>query len=78
MRKWISGLPIRAFLLVSLVGGCTNNTPEGKSRSSDKGKIAYCWAEQKKASLSPDVARMVAATCEKMESDFQQKNGFKP
>lgn len=72
---WITiGVLGSVFALAYFVG----STPEAQEQSHERAVIDRCWAEQKRPSLEPDVARFIASACEKMEADFRQKHGQNP
>jgi len=76
--KWWLWVPVGLFASFIAFGMVVGSTPEAQERSKDRFAIEYCWSEQKKPSVEPDVARFMAGACEKMESDFRQKHGQNP
>jgi len=76
--KWLLGVPVGGFVLMMVVGSCAGNTPDGRERQASRDAISLCWSEQARKSLDSGVARFVASTCEKMESDYRTKWGRNP
>lgn len=66
------------ILLFVIYAVLHEQTPQEKEMASAGYSIDYCWDEQKKKSIEPELARFVASTCEKMESDFKSKYGRNP
>jgi hypothetical protein len=66
------------FALFLFVGGWVLRTPGSDERYKAKEAIGLCWETQARKSLTPETARFVAGTCERMEDDFTQKRGFRP
>ncbi len=54
-----------AFWLVAIVG----NSPEVQVAGEERAKIAYCWEQARRESLTPEEKRLFAATCERMEQE---------
>lgn len=76
--KWWLWAPlglIGTFFVFAMIAG---SSPEAKEKAKDRDTIEFCWGEQKRPSLDPDTARLMAGACEKMESDFRQKYGVNP
>lgn len=71
-------MPLGLFVAVMIFGSIASNSPEGQERSRDRQAIESCWDQQKRKSLDPATARFVAATCERLESDFRTKHQRNP
>lgn len=70
--KWLLGVPVGALVLLFLIGSCVGSTPEGRERSNKRAAIDQCWKEQARKSNAPDMARLIAEACEKMEADARK------
>lgn len=66
------------FALFMGFGIYIGSTPEGKERAKQRDEIEFCWQQQSKKSLDPGIARLMAATCEKMEYEYKNKWGHSP
>ncbi|WP_157667594.1 hypothetical protein [Comamonas serinivorans] len=76
--KWVIGVPavlLIAFLGLGVVAG---RSPEAKAKAETREAISYCWEDQKKKSLDPTSARLIAQVCENLEEEFLLKWGHKP
>lgn len=76
--KWWLWITIGVLGAVVTLGYFVGSTPEAQERAHDRAAIELCWTEQKRPSQEPDVARLIASACEKMEADFRQKHGISP
>lgn len=66
------------FLLVILFGANERSKPANAEKYAAKDAIDLCWENQSKKSLSADSQQFIAGACEKMESDFTLKFGYRP
>jgi hypothetical protein len=72
----VKTVQIFALALVCLAG--CSQSPDAQARSRQRDVIRRCWDEQEKKSLSPELARFVAGTCEKLEANYRTKWNREP
>ena len=72
---WVPLALLAAFALYAVVSG---STPEARRESQAIDSIEHCWSEQRRKSLTPEAARMLATACETMERDFRRRYGREP
>ena len=71
-------IAVISLFAVILILNNMSRSPEAQARGEAKDKIARCWEEQGRKSLSGGVQRGMAGICEMWEQEFQQKYGYKP
>lgn len=59
-----------------VLSGCSSPESEAKARA--RRTIETCWDNQEKKSNTPDMARMIAGACEKLEDDFRARFSAEP
>lgn len=50
-------------------------SPEREAVYDAESRVRFCWKEQSRKSFEPDMARMMAAACEKLEKDRDALKG---
>lgn len=74
MKKFLYilvAIPIIIFILTLVFP----SSPESDARYAEEQKIKTCWKKQGMKSVEPDVARLVAGMCEKLEEDYEKRYG---
>ncbi|MBL0390569.1 hypothetical protein JJ685_05375 [Ramlibacter monticola] len=64
--------------LIYFGGSVPNLSSTDGGSEVDRRAIQLCWQDQARKSLEPSAARFVAATCEKLETEYMQKHGRRP
>jgi hypothetical protein len=75
---WILGGIVAAVVILFLAGLAVGKSPEAQERIAATMAIDDCWKDQKRPSNDPATARLVAGTCELLESRFETKYGRNP
>jgi hypothetical protein len=75
---WILLVPVIGFVGLMIIGSTVGDTPEAREKDKARAVIKLCWGDQGRKSNTPDVARFIAGTCEKLEDQFRAKFGVNP
>lgn len=76
--KWWLWLPLGLAAAFLGYGYVLSNTPDGQARAHQRSIIELCWQDYHRKSIPPDQKHHIAATCERLETDYRRQFGRRP